>query len=249
MADGEVRGSRPYDDGAVRARFLAHRHSGTASPNQVMEEPAFLRALGAVAGLRVLDLGCGDGTTAHQVLDRGAAEYVGVDGSAAMVAVARREAEGDRARFVHQDIEDLVVPDGAFDVVTSRMALHHVADLAGVVASARCALRPGGRLLFSVVHPVISSPTSGRDGPRTSWTVDDYFRRGPRHRPWLGSTATWHHHTVEDHVAAVLGAGLVLDLISECAPDAGLLAHDPAELERRRRVPLMLLVGASRPDR
>jgi hypothetical protein len=49
-----------YDRPGVAERYGAHRHSGVSSPNIVMEEPALLAELGDVAGLHVLDLGCGD---------------------------------------------------------------------------------------------------------------------------------------------------------------------------------------------
>ncbi len=238
-----------YDDEEVLRAYLDHRHAGTASPNTVMEEPAFLDELGSVGGARVLDLGCGDGSFAAQVLRRGASAYLGIDGSKAMIDVAVRDHAGPAATFEVGDIEDLAMPEAAFDLVTSRMALHYVEDLRPVLDAVRSILRPGGRLLFSVVHPVITCHAEPSSGPRASWVVDDYFVPGPRTRPWFGRVVTWHHRTTEHYVTALGDCGLVLTSLRECEPDATLLADDPLELERRRRVPLMLLLSATRPER
>lgn len=54
-----------------------------------MEEPAFLDVLGPVTGLRIADLGCGEGLLGQSLLEAGCARYLGVDGSANMVEAAR----------------------------------------------------------------------------------------------------------------------------------------------------------------
>ena len=246
MASEEPRGGEFYETDAVRSAYLEHRHSGGHSPNTVMEEPAFLAALGSVAGQRVLDLGCGDGSTSPLLMAGGAASYLGVDGSPGMIVVANEMHGGGHVRFLEGDIEDASPGEGEFDVVISRMALHYIERLDVVLGQIRQALPVGGRLIFSVVHPVITSHDSSDGRPRTSWTVDGYFDRGARERPWFGSTVTWQHRTVEDYVSLLLNYGFRLDVLSECEPDADLLADEPDELARRRRVPLMLLLGATR---
>lgn len=245
MSDApQPRGGHAYEDVAVVDAYLAHRHGGTSSPNEVMEEPAFLRALGPMDGQRVLDLGCGDGTFARRVLDLGATDYLGIDGSAAMIAIARRDHQRTGVRFEQGDLEDIHRLTGPFDVVTGRMSFHYVADLGLLLGRVRQLLAPGGRVVFTVVHPVISCRPEAH-GPRTSWTVDDYFVPGPRTRPWFGATATWHHRTIEDHTRGLIDAGFRLDHLGECAPSATLLADEPEELARRRRVPLILLLAGT----
>jgi hypothetical protein len=112
--------------------------------------------------------------------------------------------------------------------------------------TAYAALTPGGQLLFTVAHPVITSFDAQEPGPRTNWTVDDYFEAGERRRSWFGSEVTWFHRTVEQYLTAVLAAGFAVESLSECEPDPSLLADAPEELERRRRVPVILLVSARR---
>jgi 2-polyprenyl-3-methyl-5-hydroxy-6-metoxy-1,4-benzoquinol methylase len=77
-----------YDRPGLAERYGAHRHSGVSSPNIVMEEPALLAELGDVAGLHVLDLGCGDAAVGAMLMQQGCASYLGIDGSKEMVARA-----------------------------------------------------------------------------------------------------------------------------------------------------------------
>lgn len=243
--DREASGGDFYDN-AVTARYLAHRHAGTASPNIVMEEPAVLAQLGDLSDLRVIDLGCGDGTFADVVLDGGAQSYLGLDGSAAMIDIARERVRNPKATFKLGSIEDFQAAPDAADLVTSRMAFHYLREVHPTLRSVHRALAPGGRLIFTVTHPVVTSHDNQVSGPRTSWTVDDYFETGPRRRSWFGSEVTWFHRTLEQYLNAVLAAGFDLEAVSECEPDVERLADAPAELARRRRVPLVLLISARR---
>lgn len=229
----------------MAARYLAHRHS-SMSPNLVMEEPAVLARLGDLTGQRVIDLGCGDGSFSREVLAHGARSYLGVDGSPAMVAAARQRPADDRVRFEVGSIEELWPDPGAAELVTSRMAFHYLRDITPTLRSAHEALTENGRLLFTVTHPVITSFDNREPGPRTSWTVDDYFDPGERRRSWFGSEVTWFHRTVEQYISTVLAAGFTVEAVSESAPDPSLLADAPEELARRRRVPVILLVSARR---
>ncbi|WP_327084939.1 class I SAM-dependent methyltransferase [Nonomuraea sp. NBC_01738] len=243
-----TRGGAFYDAPGRAGLYLGHRHGGVDSPNVVMEEPAFLDELGALPGLRVLDLGCGDAAVGRTLLDGGCASYLGLDGSAEMVAAAAERLAGTAGRVERADIEDFSAPDGSFDLVISRMALHYVADLGAALSACARALAPGGRVLFTVAHPVITSHDARPEGRRTSWLVDDYFRPGPRERDWLGAAVTWHHRTIEEQVAALTGAGFALTALRECAPRPERFHGNQAELARRRRVPLFLLLAGRLPD-
>ncbi len=231
-----------------------------------MEEPAFLREAGDLAGLHILDLGCGDGTFGLTAQAAGCASYTGVDGSSVMIERARRTLADTSATVVHGDIEDLGTGDlgtadpgsaglgtadldGRFDLVASRLALHYIEDLAPVMTTARSMLRPDGRFVITVVHPVISSHDDGVDGLRTSWTVDDYFRAGARQRQWFGATVTWYHRPVEHYTAALTNAGFDLIALSEAAPVPELFGDAVDEFERRSRVPLFLVLHARRSSR
>jgi SAM-dependent methyltransferase len=88
---------------------------------------AVLDALGDLAGAHVLDVGCGTGATILELIDRGAADVVGVDLSEPMVAAARAGIDDSRARVELGDVLDLAYGD-RFDVVFSRFGVMFFSD-------------------------------------------------------------------------------------------------------------------------
>lgn len=243
MTEAGRRGGTFYDPDLVEA-YLRHRNRPILSPNLVMEEPAFLAELGDIRDLRVLDLGCGDGLFGSWCVAAGARSYLGVDGSAAMIDRANDRPPSDRVRYRLADLEDFRAAPRSADLVTSRMTLHYVEDLDPVVTGARRVLADHGRLVISVLHPVISSNRRAGADLRTTVEVDDYFSAGPRHRRWFDRPVVWHHRTVERYVAALLAGGFELTGIRECEPVERLFDGDRAEYERRARVPLFLVLSA-----
>jgi len=107
----------------------------------------------AGAGRRVLDVGCGDG--------RFAAELVAAGASVLAVDVAEEPLRRARAR--HPGLELALIdgegawdlPDSSFDVVWAGEVIEHVADTAAWLSELRRVLRSGGSL-------VLSTPANGR---------------------------------------------------------------------------------------
>ena len=110
---------------------------------------------GVAAGDRMLDIGCGTGTTAIAAARRAEPGVVwGVDVSRAMLAAARRKAGArtlDKSlRFVAADAVELPFRDGMFDVATMVTVAHMLPppDRRPALAEIARVLRPGGRLLI-----------------------------------------------------------------------------------------------------
>jgi SAM-dependent methyltransferase len=237
-----------YDEGEPFERYRSAVQPGPWRANDAMEEPALLEALGDVRGLRVLDLGCGDAAIGRTLLESGCRGYLGIDASARMVAAARDALLGTAGAARQDSIERFASPPESFDLVISRMALHYVADLDAALAACRDWLARAGRIVFSVVHPVVTSHEprlSGAEQPG-SWVVDDYFDEGPRELEWLGERVVWHHRTVERYVGSLQGAGFRLTALSECEPRPERFGDEPDELARRSRIPLFLLLAGER---
>lgn len=113
-----------------------------------------LAALAEVAtARRVLDLACGAGATALACLARMPArsELVGVDGSEAMVDMARARVRDPRARFRVAAASDLErVLSGPFDRAVCNAAFWQFPDPRAVLAAVARVLAPGGLFVFNV---------------------------------------------------------------------------------------------------
>ncbi len=233
-----------YDDPAVFSAYLNRRHSET-SANETLEKPVLQALLPPMKGLAVLDLGCGEATLATELLAQGALTYLGLDGSANMVELAQKALKGTPAQVEQAFLENWEYPVEAFDCVISRLAFHYIEDLNPLFAQIYQTLRPGGELVFSVEHPVITSHqlSMKEGGARQDWLVDRYFYTGKREFNWLGAPVLKYHRTVEDFFQALRQAGFEICDLRESRPQKALFNNHKL-YERRMRVPLFLFFKA-----
>lgn len=102
-------------------------------------------------GERVLDIGCGSGTSTFPLAKQvGAGGHVlGVDISEQLVEIARAAApEGMPVKFRCADAATTPLPAGHFDLLFSRFGVMFFADPVAAFSHMRRALKPGGRLAF-----------------------------------------------------------------------------------------------------
>jgi SAM-dependent methyltransferase len=171
------------------------------------------RLLGDVRGRRVLEVGCGAAAGARWLATEGA-HPVGVDLSAGMLRHAARGAQtsGVRVPLVQADALALPFPDATFDIAfTAFGAVPFVADSAAVMGEVFRVLRPGGRWVFSVTHPMrwIFLDDPGESG---LVAVHSYFDRRPYVEQDAGGAPTYveQHRTLGDRIRELVGAGFVL---------------------------------------
>ena len=102
----------------------------------------------------VLDVGCGTGTFALLLADRGLL-VVGVDPAAESLAAAQRKPGADRVRWVHGDATALPTMTADLATMTGNVAQAIVepADWEGTLHGVREVLRPGGQLVFETRDP------------------------------------------------------------------------------------------------
>jgi malonyl-CoA O-methyltransferase len=186
-------------------------HDG--NPLVALEEPLMKEAVRDVRGLDVLDLGCGTGRHSEW-LARAGANVTAVDFSLGMLERAGRRTHGLNVRLVVHDLhEPLPFPNAAFDVVVSGLVIEHLTSPRAFFTEIHRVLEPGGTAVVSAMHPAMAlKGTRARfTDPETGEVVEP------------GS----HPHQLGDFVMAALGAGFVLERISERAPDAELAARYP----------------------
>ncbi|MES2723403.1 MAG: class I SAM-dependent methyltransferase [Pseudomonadota bacterium] len=235
-----------YDDRAFFEGYSQLRRSRLGLPG-APEWPAVRTLLPPLTGLRVLDLGCGFGWFCRWAREAGAASVLGVDLSENMLERARAATEDAGVSYVRADLQDLALPEAGFDLVYSSLALHYVEDLAKVLGAVRAALGGGGRLVFSIEHPVYMAPTRPRwikteDGRRI-WPLDGYGREGARTTDWLAPGVVKHHRTLGTTLNLLIDHGFAIRRVEEWRPTVDQVAADPALAEELER-PMFLLVAA-----
>ncbi|GGF23409.1 methyltransferase [Halobacillus andaensis] len=241
----EYKGSSVYDQNEFFTTYLKRRNR-KESPNHSIEEPVFNELLGKVIGKNILDLGCGDGRFGQELVNRGCAWYLGVDDSANMMKVAKANLEGVNGDVIRSSLEDWEYREEAFDLVISRLVFHYIKDLQNVLHKIQRTLRAGGRLVFSVQHPVLTSSmkSAGKEGKRSDWIVDDYFKTGKRTEPWIQHHVVKYHRTFEDYFYLLQQTGFRVTDVREGKPSSHLL--EEAEYERRTRIPLFLMFACEK---
>ena len=216
-----VRASRGWWDGA--AAEYADEHGaflGDDRPEGALVwgpegwTEAELGLLGPVSGRRVLEVGAGGAPGARWLAGQGA-EVVALDLSHAMLAHAQGLAPA--VPLVQADAAALPFAGASFDLVCSAYgALPFVADAAAVHAEVARVLRPGGRWVFAVIHPVRwAFPDS--PGPEGLVADRSYFDRTPYVERDATGTPTYveHHRTLGDMLRALVAAGLVVEDLVE----------------------------------
>lgn len=199
-----------YDDFA--GAYAAENESNLF--NAYYERPEVLRLAGDVAGRRILDAGCGSGPLSAALRAKGAL-VTGFDVSAAMVDLARQRLGEDAALHVADLAEPLPFVDAEFDDVVASLVLHYLEDWARPLAELRRVLKPGGRLILSVNHPVIF-PVVYPDENYFAVTrySEDYVMDGQT--VWL----TFWHRPLHVMTNAFTGAGFRIAALSEPPPAA-----------------------------
>jgi 2-polyprenyl-6-hydroxyphenyl methylase/3-demethylubiquinone-9 3-methyltransferase len=108
----------------------------------------------ALAGRKVVDVGCGGGLLSEGMCERGAV-VTGIDLSAKALAVARLHLleSGRSVEYREVAAEELAASEaGRYDVVTCMEMLEHVPDPASTVAACAALVRPGGNVFFSTIN-------------------------------------------------------------------------------------------------
>lgn len=182
------------------------------SDARLLGEPA------ALAGARILEVGCGAAACARWLRTQGA-DVVALDLSAGMLAHAAAAAArtGVTVPLVQAGAEQLPFADAAFDLACSAFgAVAFVAHPELVMGEVARVLRPGGRWVFSINHPMRWMFPD--DPTEAGLTVNQpYFDRAPYVEVDGAGRATYveHHRTLSDRIRDIVGAGLVLDDLVE----------------------------------
>jgi 2-polyprenyl-6-hydroxyphenyl methylase/3-demethylubiquinone-9 3-methyltransferase len=134
----------------VRLAFIRDRAAAAFGRDPLGPQP--------LAGLKLLDIGCGGGLLAEPMARLGA-RVTGIDASPRNVAVAKSHAEAAGLAIDYRavTIEDLAAGGERFDVILNMEVVEHVADLDGFVAACAAAMAPGGIMIVATLNRTLKA--------------------------------------------------------------------------------------------
>ena len=233
------------DPWEAHARWWQEGFTEGADP-EYAEQILPLAAAHLAGAADVLDVGAGEGQIARVAASIGAARVVGVEPARAQLALARERAGGPR--YARAEAAALPFADGGFDAVVACLVFEHIDSADEALAEVGRVLRPGGRFLFFLNHPLLQTPGSGWIDDRI--LDEQYWRIGPYlhedssleevekdvHLPFV-------HRPLSRYVNAMAAAGLLVHRMEEPAPPPGFLAR-AEEYEAAASIPRLLFMLA-----
>ena len=130
--------------------------------------PLVFEACGELKGRSVLDIGCGEGYCARELMRRGAGDYLGMDLSPKMIEAAQTQEAKDQYGIEYQ-VGNVVeyVSDRQFDLCIAVFLFNYLRkeEMQRVFAKVYESLQSGGAFIFSVPHPFFPFVRSDQTPP------------------------------------------------------------------------------------
>jgi SAM-dependent methyltransferase len=215
------------------ADYVAHVE---ANPYTALYEAPGLQALlPPVAGLRVLDAGCGGGRTSAWLAEQGA-RVVGIDVSPELLRLARERVPS--ASFSLADLaEPLPFEDGSFDVVVAGLVMHYLRDWVPPLRELRRVLRADGVVVLSTHHPAMDAELAESGDYFATELLRDVWLVGEREH----EVRFW-HRPLSGMFREIAEAGFRVDELSEPQPVPEVRERFPDAWERLTKKPHFLFL-------
>jgi SAM-dependent methyltransferase len=180
---------------------------------------------------RVLDIGTGEGQVARVLAAQGMA-VTGVDPTVAPITAAARR--GGRPSYARSAAAALPFQDASFDAALACLVFEHIDAVDDAIAEVARVVRPGGRFLFLLNHPLLQTPGSGwiddqvLDPPEQYWRIGPYLVESESvEEVQKDVRIRFIHRPLSRYVNTLAAHGLVIAHMDEPAPPDGFLALAP----------------------
>lgn len=205
---------------------------------QYLLNPALFSLLGDVSDLVILDAGCGQGYLARLLAKRGA-RVTGIEPARKLFeyAAGREQAERLGIDYVQADLSTWRPTPDSFDAVVANMVFMDIVDLGPALEHCVTALRPGGRLVFSISHPCFEEPGAAWN-EKQFVAVRDYFDE----RAVEQTYGYFIHRTLGSYLNSVVRAGCEIREVLEPRLDPDIAGRYDAQ--RYAAVPGYLVILA-----
>jgi 2-polyprenyl-3-methyl-5-hydroxy-6-metoxy-1,4-benzoquinol methylase len=195
--------------------------------------PPTERLLAVQPGEHVLDIACGNGLVSRKLARLGAT-VVAFDFSERMLDLARKRTTDPTARITYRllDATDesalLALGERSFDAAVCNMALFDMAEIVPLLQALTRLLRPGGRFVFSVIHPCFNSShiiKTAEEEDRGGQIVTSFSVRvlnyiTPTVAPGVAirgqpRAQIYFHRPLQELLGCIFSAGFVMDALEE----------------------------------
>ena len=169
---------------------------------EVLIWPATMRLLGLKPGEHILDIACGNGLSSRRLAALGA-KVTAFDFAAEMIDFARKRSSEQAGQIDYRvldatdEVPLLALGPGQFDAAICNMALFDMAEIKPLLHALTSLLRPGGRFVFSVLHPCFNSC-------RIAHTAERHYDNGDITTTYAVKIYSYLTATVE-HAQAIFG--------------------------------------------
>lgn len=201
---------------------------------------------------RILEVGTGEGQVARAMAAVHGATVVGVDPTANQIAEALRRGGG--VEYHRAGAEDLPFEEASFDAVVCCLVFEHIDAVDAALAEVARVLRPGGRFVFCLNHPLLQTPGSGWiddqmiDPPEQYWRIGPYLlEQAVVEEVEKGVHIRFVHRPLSRYLNAMADVGLMLERMIEPAPPQGFIDRAP-EYTEVTTIPRLLTLVARRRD-
>ena len=209
---------------------------------QLIIDPFMWELIGEVAGLKILDAGCGNGYFSRALAQKGA-KVTGVDQSRVFIDYCEK-VEGEKKqgiRYLAESMENLTTIDSeSYDLIISNIVFIDVLHYKKALIELSRVLKPAGRLIWSNLHPVFGRISNifyripmdtPRNEERLYVMIDRYFDSGGTKISWGSMKPIWQFdRTLSEYSRALKEAGFVIREIIEPKPSNDDIKKHPRHL-------------------